>query len=76
MNALRCLLLLLGFALAHAVTAQEPREAPPAPPDEAAEPAPPPPSEADRRRAGGTDDVFIPSEELAADEEATFPVDI
>jgi hypothetical protein len=35
------------------------------------QPQPPPSSE-----NSGADDVFIPSEEISADEEVTFPVDI
>ena len=41
-----------------------------APEDEAAAPPPPPP---DTRPL---DEIFIPSEEIAADEEVTFPVNI
>jgi len=78
----RCgLLLLLGLGSIAGTFAQggfsNAQEAPPAepPPAEAEQPPREPPLEGDRR-AGGADDVFIPSEELAADEEATFPVDI
>ncbi len=64
---------LLSGALALAVSAQEAeQEAPPAA-DEAppAEPAPPPAAE------GRTlEEIFIPSEEIAADEEVTFPINI
>lgn len=45
---------------------QEAAEAPPPRAAEQSEPSRPPPSA----------DIFIPSEELAADEEVTFPVDI
>jgi hypothetical protein len=38
--------------------------------------SPPPQDAAPPRPASGADEVFIPSEELAADEEVTFPVDI
>jgi hypothetical protein len=55
-------------ALSIGVVAQQ---APQPPPREDARPAPPA-EDAD----AGTDDVFIPTEELAADEEVTFPVDI
>jgi len=44
------------------------------------EPEPPAEPEAERPRApqeqDASDDVFIPSEEIQADEEVTFPVDI
>lgn len=53
--------------------------------DDAEEAPPPPPAteeggqseNAEPREAGGdADDVFIPSEEIPADEEVTFPVNI
>jgi len=47
---------------------QEPRQAPEASPPE--EPRPPP------RDNRPLDEIFIPSEEIAADEEVTFPVNI
>ncbi|MDH3418006.1 MAG: hypothetical protein OEM78_00905 [Gammaproteobacteria bacterium] len=64
---------LLWGALALAVSAQESQEeAPPA------EPAPPPaepaPPQADEERT--LEEIFIPSEEIGADEEVTFPINI
>lgn len=50
----------------------EPESAPVPPEPRAAEGESAPPSE----DAPVSDDVFIPSEELQADEEVTFPVDI
>jgi hypothetical protein len=47
------------------------RQTPPAPSEQEAAPRPPQP-----RSGPGADDVFIPSEEIAADEEITFPIDI
>jgi hypothetical protein len=47
---------------------QEPRQAPEASPPEEPRPAP--------RDNRPLDEIFIPSEEIAADEEVTFPVDI
>ena len=45
--------------------------------DEESEGATPPPSaESEPRRPPPSTDIFIPSEEIAADEEVTFPVDI
>ena len=75
MSALRWLVLPLGLGWAlggHTQEAPPPAEQPPA---ESEPRRPAPPLEGDRR-ADGAEDVFIPSEELAADEEATFPVDI
>jgi hypothetical protein len=81
-----CTLLFLGLLWLPAV-AQDAQTPPPAPPaaaeadddarDAGAAPAPqqaePP---ASRPPAPPGDDVFVPTEELAADEEVTFPVDI
>lgn len=60
-----------------------PRQNAPAPPRQNApeqqqRPNPPPPPSQSQRPppARPGDDVFIPTEELAADEEVTFPVDI
>ena len=64
---------LLLSALALTVSAQESEEAPPPSESEAppAEPAPP------RAEEGRTlEEIFIPSEEIAADEEVTFPISI
>jgi hypothetical protein len=60
---------------------QEPQTPVPAPPAETAEaqPAEPGPEaqpQPPRQRSDESNDVFIPSEELSADEEVTFPVDI
>ncbi len=64
---------LLWGTLALAVSAQEAREEAPPAESEAppAEPAPPP---ADENRT--LEEIFIPSEEIAADEEVTFPINI
>jgi hypothetical protein len=74
-NTVRDLYLLIGLAVATAglVVAQNTEE-PARPPAE--EPADEPAS--DDTDAAGTDadDVFIPTEEVLADEEITFPVDI
>jgi hypothetical protein len=59
----------LSLALAPAAQAQDE----PAEPEQRAEPERPAPP---RPRPPASDDVFIPSEEIAADEEVTFPVDI
>jgi hypothetical protein len=61
-------LAVLSLALAPAAEAQEG----PAETEERAEPERPAPP----RPRPPADDVFIPSEEIAADEEVTFPVDI
>lgn len=59
-----------------------PPSAPPPPrqsaPQQQQRPNPPPPPSQSQRPppARPGDDVFIPTEELAADEEVTFPVDI
>lgn len=70
MNVLRILLCAAAFGLvATGVGAQDDTPAPePAP--EAASPEEPGGAEA------ADDDVFIPSEELQAEDEVTFPVDI
>ena len=64
---------LLWGALALAVSAQESQEeAPPA--EDEAPPAEPAPPQADEGRT--LEEIFIPSEEIAADEEVTFPINI
>ena len=64
---------LLWGALALTVSAQESQEeAPPA--AEEAPPAEPPPPRAEEGRT--LEEIFIPSEEIAADEEVTFPINI
>ena len=69
---------LLWGALALAVSAQESQEeappAEPAPPRRAAPPAEPAPPQADEERT--LEEIFIPSEEIGADEEVTFPINI
>ena len=45
-----------------------------APPPAAEERPAPPPSDAEEPRT--LEEIFIPSEEIAADEEVTFPIDI
>jgi hypothetical protein len=66
-----------------AVEAQAPAPQDPAPADPPAPQQPPPagqpqtpPAQGGPRRPAGNTDVFIPTEEIAADEEVTFPVDI
>ena len=64
---------LLWGALALAVSAQESQEeAPPA--AEEAPPAESPPPQAEEGRT--LEEIFIPSEEIGADEEVTFPINI
>jgi len=83
MRTLRCQWVLLALGLlslcAVAQEGQPPTQSPvpPAqsPPPPAQSPVPPaqdPPQASPR----ASDDVFIPTEELSADEEVTFPVDI
>ena len=49
----------------------------PSPPPAAEERrAPPPPPAADEEESRTLEEIFIPSEEIAADEEVTFPIDI
>ncbi|HEX6996630.1 MAG TPA: hypothetical protein VF322_00710 [Gammaproteobacteria bacterium] len=55
-------------------TREEQAPAPPASSEESRASAPPP--EAGTERPKPSDDVFIPTEEIAADEEIIFPVDI
>ncbi len=62
---------LLWGALAPVVSAQESQEAPPA--QEGAPPAEPPPQAEEGRTL---EEIFIPSEEIGADEEVTFPINI
>jgi hypothetical protein len=59
------------FALTCAAQEAPPPERTPAPAE-----APPPVQSPPRASTEASDDVFIPTEELAADEEVTFPVDI
>lgn len=77
MKAFRAGLLTAALALAAAAgVAQAPESGPdaaPAPPPTEA-PDEPAPEGFDREAAD--DDVFIPSDEIQADEEVTFPVDI
>jgi hypothetical protein len=54
---------------------QRPAETPRPAEQEAAPPSAPPQGGA-RRAPAPRDDVFVPTEELSADEEVTFPVDI
>jgi hypothetical protein len=74
MSANRWLLaVLLWGALSLAVSAQESQEeAPPA--AEEAPPAEPAPPQAEEGRT--LEEIFIPSEEIGADEEVTFPINI
>lgn len=81
MKTIRILLALLGLSLAALVTTgQEAEGEPESPPPAAEEPAPEPAAqsaeEAEEAPRGGSDDVFIPTVEVQADEEVVFPVDI
>jgi hypothetical protein len=67
---MRSIALAAGATIAQQLPA--PNQTPPQPQQPSAERLPPP---ADSPRAPG-DDVFVPTEELSADEEVTFPVDI
>jgi hypothetical protein len=69
-------LLTLGLLALCAVAQESPPPAQ-APTPPAQSPAPPAPSPVPPQASSeASDDVFIPTEELAADEEVTFPVDI
>ena len=75
MNTNRFLLAaLLGGLLALTVSAQESPENTPPAQSEAPPPAEPAPPPADEGRT--LEEIFIPSEEIAADEEVTFPINI
>ena len=69
MKSMRIILLALSCAsFMYVANAQDSEpQAPSPPPDPQAESDPPPPS---------SDEIFIPSEEIAADEEVIFPVGI
>jgi hypothetical protein len=80
-KTVRDLYLLTGLAVATAglVVAQNTEEpARPPPQDRASERANEPAERAseDADAASGADDVFVPTEEILADEEVTFPIDI
>jgi hypothetical protein len=71
MNPIRAAAVSIAFgALSASSVGQETPPPAPAPAPETSAPAPANP------RPQVNDEVFIPSEELAADEEVTFPVDI
>lgn len=81
MKAIRILLGVLGLSVAAFVTSgQEAEGEPESPPPAAEEPAPEPAAQAaeevEEAPRGGSDDVFIPTVEVQADEEVVFPVDI
>ena len=84
MKAIRIFLGVLGLSLAAFVTVgQEAEGEAESPPPAAEEPAPEPAAqsaeeaaEAEETPRGGSDDVFIPTVEVQADEEVVFPVDI
>jgi len=67
---------LVGLTLSLGAVAQAPDSAPPASSDEPApedaSEAQPPAADEDRT----LEEIFIPSEEIAADEEITFPINI
>jgi hypothetical protein len=72
MNAIRTALAVAVLATLAGSSLGQESQAPPATPEaEAATPTPTPPP-----RAPVSDDEFIPTQELQADEEVTFPVDI
>ncbi len=78
MNTIRILLAVLGLSLVALVTiGQEAEGEPESPPSAAeeseAEPTVEPAGDAPR---GASDEVFIPTVEVQADEEVVFPVDI
>lgn len=60
----------LAMGMGSLSLAQDAAEAPPA---EEERPAPPPAAEEETRTL---EEIFIPSEEIGADEEVTFPIDI
>jgi len=66
--------LVAALVLAMPSAAQDERPAPPEPAQDTAQDRSPTPS--GRPAPDENDDVFIPSEEIGADEEVTFPVDI
>lgn len=68
------LALLLALAAGATIAQQIPAPNQSAPQPQPSAEQPPPPSSRVPRAPG--DDVFVPTEELAADEEVTFPVDI
>jgi hypothetical protein len=81
-KTVRDLYLLTALALATAGLVAQDTDEPAAPPQQPAQsPAQQPArpgsgDEATEEPAGDVDDVFIPTEEILADEEVTFPVDI
>lgn len=86
MNTIRILLAVLGLSLAALVTVGqeaegEPEGVPPAAEEPATVPAAEPAAEAAAEPtgnvpSGASDEVFIPTVEVQADEEVVFPVDI
>ena len=80
MKALRDLYVLTALALVTAgLVAQDTPENPAQQPaqEPAQEPASPPANEdAESQPSADVDDEFVPTEEILADEEVTFPVDI
>ncbi|HEY5622540.1 MAG TPA: hypothetical protein VIV14_02190 [Gammaproteobacteria bacterium] len=72
MKSTRLLLALMALGAFSVVSVGQDAEAPEAAEEAAPEPPPPPPPPETRP----LDEIFIPSEEIAADEELTFPVDI
>ena len=77
MKGIRILLGVLGLSVAAFVTSgQEAEDEPESPPPAAEEPVEQAAEEARAVPRGGSDDVFIPTVEVQADEEVVFPVDI
>ena len=76
-KTVRDLYLLTGLAVATAglVVAQNTEEPARSPPQERADESPERANE-DAEAAPRANDVFIPTEEILADEEVTFPIDI
>jgi len=61
------------FASFHWTSQAQEEQEPSPPPAADPEQAPPPPAEDDNRTL---EEIFIPSEEIRADEEVTFPINI
>ena len=66
----------VGVLVAQENAAPPATPAPPASPPVAREPPAPQPVEAPELPGDESDDTFIPTQELGADEQVTFPVDI
>jgi hypothetical protein len=78
MKEIRWPLLLMALAISTTTIAQDapPAEQGDAPPQAEPPAASAPPSTPPAPGTRASEDVFVPTEEIAADEEITFPVDI